>query len=147
MKQLLGVLMIIASIGTALHALWRWQRVRASQSWRSTEGEIIEADVRKQASGGPGNVTRTWGAVVRYRYQVGGRSYVGKRLKLGGELDTGSRERAEARLLPYPPGARVDVYYNPTKPADACLERDMEGLAFVFAIAAAFVVVGFVLAS
>nr|NIR44600.1 DUF3592 domain-containing protein [Gemmatimonadota bacterium]NIU51910.1 DUF3592 domain-containing protein [Gemmatimonadota bacterium] len=82
-----------------------------------------------------------------YTYWVAGHEFTGRRYALGGELDTSSRARAEARCAKYPEGSEPEVYYNPSNPKDACLERVQEGKGFTLLIAGAFAAVGVVMLS
>ena len=44
---------------------------------------------------------------------------------------------SEARCAKYPEGSEPEVYYDPSNPKDACLERVQEGKGFAMLIAGA----------
>jgi hypothetical protein len=85
---------------------------------------------------------RVYRAKIRYTYSVAGYEFTGRRYALGGELDTSNRARAEARCAKYPEGSEPEVYYDPSNPKDAGLERVQEGKAFTLLIAGVFAAVG-----
>jgi hypothetical protein len=60
-------------------------------------------------------------AKVSYRYTVAGRNYQGGLLYFGYRPDR-DPECARSRVNRYPPGTRVNVFYNPANPAAAVLE-------------------------
>ena len=61
-------------------------------------------------------------AMIVYEFTVAGRKYQGSRVSIGEDL--GNFEVAET-LAKYPKGKAVTVFYNPRKPAEAVLERDL----------------------
>lgn len=97
-------------------------RGRASRKWPGVEGTVLGAEVvavtRKQG--------RAHAPVVRYRYEVNGRSYEGERIALGPPR-SGSLASAEATLATYLDNEHVMVYYDPENPAKAVLERGVGG--------------------
>ncbi|MCP3902917.1 MAG: DUF3592 domain-containing protein [Planctomycetes bacterium] len=123
-QGLMGPLFLLTGIGAIL---WTWHQGRKavrSLSWPSVAGVVGCADVIASC-GSTG--TRIYEAKIEYDYDVGGSSYRGRTVCIGGELNTSFRERAEARCAKYPVGAKVDVFYDPTEPNAACLERRREG--------------------
>ncbi|MGH9849160.1 MAG: DUF3592 domain-containing protein, partial [Blastocatellia bacterium] len=68
---------------------------------------------------------RRYYPAVRYRYEVDGRTYSGKRLYFD---EVASTERWAARLArKYPVGATVPVYFDPANPERALLEPRLSG--------------------
>jgi hypothetical protein len=65
--------------------------------------------------------------VVRYRYEVGGKAYIGHRFRYsdGDEPSPEDRELAAVRALPE--GAERTVYFNPRDPAQSVLRTGWEG--------------------
>jgi Protein of unknown function (DUF3592) len=74
---------------------------------------------------------------IRYKYQVGGRDYFSSRRKWGADTIYGMREWAAERLVSYPVGAKVPVYYDPADPATAVLEPKSGRGTLVFLFGAA----------
>lgn len=62
------------------------------------------------------------GAVMRYRYRVGGKDYEGDGFQIGGKTRAGGLI-AKALIRKYPEGRDVDVYYDPADPARSALDR------------------------
>jgi hypothetical protein len=58
--------------------------------------------------------------ILRYRYKVGGQTYVGFRASFSGYGV--SRAAMEAVVRPYAQGSMVRVYYHPRNPASAVLD-------------------------
>lgn len=95
-----------------------------SQSWPSTTGTIIFADV-KRVSDGEGN--DLYKPDVRYRYQVNDKQYHSRRItfKLQNPLENmfGRDQRRAAEIVrQYAIGREVTVYYQPNRPKRATLE-------------------------
>lgn len=93
-----------------------------AQSYPSVPGEITHSDVRREFDG-EGNAFQ---AEVRYRYEVGEREFVGERLHFFG-FRKGSAHPAKNEAANFAVGQPVDVFYKPTDPSDAALERTLDG--------------------
>jgi len=132
-------------MGAILCALYKAVQVKCSHSWSRTKGEVLESEVVRDVSGDVQGATRTFGARLRYQYIVDGQKFECGTLCVGGELNTGSRQRAQDRCDQYPVGSQVDVYYNPKNPRKACLEQRGEGALILILIGAVFLVIGYCL--
>lgn len=86
-------------------------------SYAETAG-TVEATEIEVDSDGEGN---SYKPRVRFVYQVAGSSYRGENYRHGG-FSLG-RKHAQSVLDHYPKGAKVRVFYRPSNPADAVLER------------------------
>jgi Protein of unknown function (DUF3592) len=80
---------------------------------------------------------------VAYRYEVGGTSYVNRRVSYGTD-ESGTARFARRTLALYPVGSRVSVIYNPSDPQDAGLVLKTGWTWFL--LAAALVALGFAFA-
>ena len=134
---IIGTLLLLVGVGVVIHSVRTSRKVEAAQLWPSVKGLVTTSVVKR--SGGKNRVYR---AKIRYTYSVHGFEFTGRRYALGGELDTSNRARAEARCAKYPEGSEPDVYYDPSNPKDACLERVQEGKGFTLLIAGVFAAVG-----
>lgn len=96
-----------------------------ARSWARTTGRIVSSTVSRPALVGKGDETRAT-VEVRYQYHVGDKDYEGDRIRFGGRSGT-SAVIADRIAAKYPPGAVVDVYYNPKSPSRAVLEPGDKG--------------------
>ena len=135
--QIIGTALLLVGVGVVIHFVRMSRKVDAAQLWPAVKGLVTTSVVKR--SGGKNRVYR---AKIRYTYSVAGFEFEGRRCALGGELDTSSRARAEARCARYPEGSEPDVYYDPSNPKDACLERVQEGKGFTLLVAGVFAAVG-----
>jgi hypothetical protein len=141
--QLLGGALIALAFALCFHAWRERRRVEASQSWPSTYGTVVRAEVvHERRSPNTGSVTNVFKADIRYQYVVDSQELEGSSVTIGGDLSTGERQRAEARVRIYPVGSSVTVFYDPQDPKTACLERKQEGAGLVYAIAGGFFLTG-----
>jgi hypothetical protein len=142
----LGLAMIAVAVGTVIYQGLRLWRVAASQRWPSVPGLIVRsrACVKRQHHSPSGGVRSS---DIRYRYRVDDVAYESDVVCLGGQWDTSFGGPAERRLLRYPEGEAVEVYFDPANPRRACLERKTEAAMFPILIAAAFALLGLLLVS
>ena len=134
---IIGTLLLLVGVGVVIHSVRTSRKVEAAQLWPSVKGLVTTSVVKRS-----GGKNRVYSAKIRYTYSVHGFEFKGRRYALGGELDTSNRARAEARCAKYPEGSEPEVYYDPSNPKDACLERVQEGKGFTMLIAGVFAAVG-----
>jgi len=94
--------------------------LRAPQSWPKTIGTIIESGINPHWEGGGGRYRYIVSPNVIYEYDVAGKRYTGSQLALV-QWDTASADFARTKAEKYSVGQKVDVYYDPRKPASATL--------------------------
>lgn len=110
--------------------LYKYFEVRIASRWPSATGRIRSSKVVQRRAGGIGDdekdaELRNFAEII-YEYDVQGRKYRATRVSVS--EDPGNY-RVEETLAKYPEGAAVTVFYNPLKPGEAVLERDVpEGL-------------------
>lgn len=124
------------AIGATLLAIWMFARRRAgaTEKWSSVPGRIMDSRlVESRDSDGDRSIT----ASVTYAYQVGAAQFQASRVAVGGGKGTPSQI-----VQRYPPGAVVQVFYDPRKPASAVLEPGSGGLVPVLVIAVVMCVIG-----
>lgn len=139
----LGLACAVMAVRTVTTDVARWRESRRSRTWHAVEGRIERAVVTRQ---GHGRRT-TWGARVRYSFQVGGASRSGSRLRFAtslGQYDWDA-DRARADVAKHAPGTAVTVFFDPEAPDRAVLERNRIGLASGLALAALLLLAAFVL--
>ena len=132
--KFVGVGLIFLGLWFFLHNRRTARMLREAGRWPSVEGRIVRSELERM----PGAKIR-YRSRIEYEYNVAGQSHTGKTVALGGDVQ-GSRSRAKVRCDNYPEGSNVDVYYNPSDPQEACLERKHDGA--LLEIAAALFGVG-----
>jgi uncharacterized protein DUF3592 len=134
------VVMVLAMLANKL-----WLARRASV-WPQTQGRIVKSEVAATHHQFSGEATEVKNEpAIAYEYSVAGKTLTGTRISIG--EDSGGAN-TEATLAHYPVGAVVMVYYDPKKPEDCLLERDVpkdlaQGCALLLAIGAAVVAAGY----
>jgi uncharacterized membrane protein YuzA (DUF378 family) len=131
-------------------AVFKYMEVMRAAGWPKAQGRIITStsEARTVRTGGPNTVDterRTFAKIV-YEFTVAGRKYRGGRVSIGEDL--GNFQVAET-IAKYPVGKEVTVYYNPVKPSECVLERDVppelwKGFALILAVVIGLIVVGVV---
>jgi hypothetical protein len=125
--MLLGL--AFAGYGAAKFADLR-SRIRSARGWHSVTGRVYSSRVLAEESVDvgrePGQLTEraiVYRPEIRFEYVVGGREYASKQLRLGEEPQLSWPSVAEALVKRYPVGQEVTVYYDPSNPDQAVLER------------------------
>jgi len=95
------------------------RKMKLVQNWPSTLGTVNASYLeRRQSSDDRGSTNYP---VVQYSYQVNGQLYQSARLAPGPEVGGSGAGKVIAK---YPMGAQVVVFYDPTNPSDAVLEKN-----------------------
>lgn len=90
---------------------------RATRTYQPIEAEVVSAEIRKA----PQQTGRYVPRIV-YRYQVEGHVFTSDRF-YPSPGPTTSQAQARRVLERYPPGKKVQAWYNPTTPTEAVLRR------------------------
>jgi hypothetical protein len=109
----------LCMLGTGFIALGLWMRAmrRRCARWLPTTGLMLESRLE-------GDDPARARPIVRYRYQVSGETYEGKRIAYTGSR--ASRAALQALIATYAEGTEVTVYHDPIHPALALLKPDLE---------------------
>jgi len=101
-----------------------WYRASSSKGWSMAKGEVIEQGTRVTDHTLEGNTSLYFHPLVLYKYVVKGQEYTGDRLTFD-YLHSGYRKEAKAERIVarYSVGDKVDVFYRPSNPQFAVLER------------------------
>ena len=100
--------------------------LNASRTWKQVPGQVVSSKTVQRASG--------WEAVVRYRYEVNGKSYESGNRNTSGGWGMQSVGAADMTVMDHPKGSAVTVHYNPSNPEQAALEVGLQMTHFVFAL-------------
>ncbi len=104
--------------GIAVHGGLQLLDALEARGWPQTTATILDARIERRMGAGPRSTGASY-PVVRYRYRVGDREYIGHRI---GWAEGGStHEWARSIIREYRPGATVPVYYDPRDPSQALL--------------------------
>lgn len=110
------------------HLIWMIVTKRRSQgiaNWPSVEGQVLAAAVSTLARETPEGIRRTHTPVITYAYEVAGQPHTSHRLNFLPDSSTTYADvtLARAAIAPFPTGAQVKVYYNPTNPQQSTLVK------------------------
>lgn len=105
---------VLLTIGLWLAAGRAERRIEESQRWLSVRGRVVSSKISRARS-------NRW-PTVRYAYEVRGVRHESARLAFIQK----NRSQAECQAVVdrYPPGAEVDVWYDPMQPKSSVLERE-----------------------
>ena len=97
---------------------------RDSRAWPSVPGEITSAFIKEVRDENPNTVSRSpsYYVEVRYVYDVKGTRYTGNRIRVFRKRHA-TLSAAESEMRGYPVGDKVDVFYDPAKPATSVLVK------------------------
>ncbi len=110
--------LIVLGMAGLRQAFRLWRRSRATRHWATAEGTVAASTVDSRWNE---EQTDYW---IEYTYSVAGHRYTGKRIGFSASVRPRSRADQIAHKAYYV-GAPVTVYYNPEKPEDALLQRDV----------------------
>ncbi len=113
-----GVGMLLLSV---LPTLYDWSRM---QFWQPVNATLLAASLNSSRS----SKSTSYHVTARYRYEVAGRVYEGERVAISGggdnvgDFQEALGERLEQALRA---GQPVRVWVNPSRPADAVIDRSL----------------------
>ena len=119
-------------------------RERASRRWPRAPGVVVSSrytakDYQYRDEQGYDRDATSFTPVVEYQYTVGVQRFEGSRISLHG-VGTTSADRVKMFIDRYPPGARLEVFYDPRAPASAFLETGASsGAVFLVGFGSIFV--------
>jgi hypothetical protein len=105
---------------------------RASEGWPTAGGKVTASSVATHRSYDSHDHREhiTYGADVRYTFEVAGAAHTGKDVTLA-DMSTSSRSSADETVGRYPVGREVQVHYDPDDPDHCCLEPGLGGGVYV----------------
>jgi hypothetical protein len=98
----------------------------AGRNWKPVPGQIVFSKSVRQAGG--------WEPVIRYRYEVNGKSYEAQNRNTSGGWGTQDGGAADLVIADHPRGSSVTVYYNPADPGQAAIEVGIRMTHIIFAL-------------
>ncbi len=112
--MLFGILVVLLLAAIFVGAIvYQSKKNKAAAQWPAVQGRIVQSEVfRSHNDDGP-----TDEPLITYEYVAGGKTYRSRRVKFSFKPQT------QPTLKKYPMGAVVPVYYDPSNPSEAVLER------------------------
>ena len=122
---LIPTLIVAASLGIFAWAWTAYRDGRRSLEWPAVSGRVTSSSVTLETTEADADsrLESTYYPSVSYEYRVGGQSFNGTRIGIGGAVGTARKADAEAVAKRYAVGSKVDVYYDPANPEYAVLVR------------------------
>jgi len=111
---LIGVTIIALGVWLIAWSFRLRAEMRESVTWPSVPGEILKCELIVFASDSP----RNYNVDLAYRYTVDDREHRGTEPHLYGVT---TKAEAESIVERFPEGAKVDVYFKPSRPERAVL--------------------------
>ncbi len=120
-----------------------WRAGSATRSYTRTRGRVVRAEVEEFPRTSEEGGTR-FRPIVRYAFEVRGRTYESERISIGAATGTESSEAQDARRVVerYPLGAEVDVWFDPRDPGRSVLVPGIPRAEIVVAVVAGVALVG-----
>jgi hypothetical protein len=119
----IGVTLLAAGLLALAAAAGDYARARAAADWPSVPGVVSTSEATTTRLMGRGISLVPW-ANIAYSYEVGGQTYTSGQITLRPPVPDAGGKTAASLLSAYPLGAEVTVYYDPSDPATAVLERE-----------------------
>ncbi len=92
-----------------------------SKRWPKTEGKILSSRV-SSLGWDDEDVSKSYKAIIRYKYEVQNKIYISDKLNYGDWLATSFLFYVKKIVKRYEEGCKCTVYYNPQKPQYSVLE-------------------------
>ena len=141
---LVAVPFVIVALVFLIIVLRAGAKVRASKNWPTTPGRVLNSYIEPRRSRSGRGTSTAYYAVVFYEYMVNGQRLQSNRIRFGSDLGYGWTSPAQKTVDQYPPGAMVEVFFNPADPSEAVLQRTAQGANRIF-LFIAFVILASVL--
>jgi hypothetical protein len=118
--------MVLTFDGFMAHGIYKQYE---SQHYPSVTGTITHSEVQSHRTSKGGT---SYDAVINYRYEIGGQTFEGNKLRFG--IKVSSSANAYAAVSAHPPGSTAQVFYNPANPQESLLSPGVNGSDFMFAL-------------
>ena len=105
---------------------------KASESWPSTTGVVIESKLSSRRVTGSGKNAGShtkYFPVVKYTYEFNGTAFTGDRIRIGGQ--EGDEAEMRSILDQYPVDSEVTVFYSPEAPEQSVLRTGTSGGTYI----------------
>lgn len=117
---------------------------KASKSWPTTDGEVIESRVKRVKSNR--RKGDSYQVEIIFEYEVEGQRWTSNRPWFGSDIATNDPNMVQGFVNECPKGKDVTVYYDPENPAEAVLQPGASiSSYFMMIFGAVFALVGAVI--
>ena len=139
-----GVIFFLVSLLAASTAIKDWRRYRESDNWLPATAQIISGNISARR----GSKSTSYVLEIKYAYMVLGQSYENNQFSFGSE-GTGydTRKKAEGMLAKYPNGSQTTIYYDPSNPQQAVLEKKYDSTGAILGVIVGVIGVGMIIYS
>jgi hypothetical protein len=96
-----------------------------AQHWPTTTGRIVRSAVQKESTISKGQPAENFWAEIEYEYKVDGKTHRSSRCRCEGEGKFTGPAKPNALAALYPKGKEVTVAYNPRRPDETFLNREI----------------------
>lgn len=147
MKNLfIGLIFLVVGIGLAWWGKGMLNDAKASKSWPSVQGRVMESSLvsykSTSGSGSKKRKTTMYKPQITYQYTVDGNKLTGNKVSMG-DYGSSSTSHAKKVMKKYPVGATVKVFYDPEVPVDSVLEPGATLVSYVpFGFGLVFAIIG-----
>ena len=126
---------IVSTFGYVLagYAIYLYIKDRRLDQWPKVEGKVLYSDVIDEVDLDGGKIMTMYSPYVKYEYEVNGVSYKAENIGLV-ESSCSIRSFAESKIMKYPSGKAVSVYYNPGSVEESYLEKNVGMWTYLFLI-------------
>jgi hypothetical protein len=136
MTTLYLVAIAILLVGAGI-AWWGWgnykrqgaQHADASARWQKTQGTVVDARIiERERSDSNDNDYTVYEPRLRYSYVAGGGTHESERIALCSAPSYSDVDEAGRWLTAHAPGSKIDIWYDPAKPAESACTLDKPSL-------------------
>ena len=98
-------------------------------NWKVADGRILDIGYKEIAN--PEYPIKEFRINMSYEYVVNSEYYIGHYYTIDGSAE-GTKENMESIVKKFPKHSSVTVYYDPQRPGDSCLVRDITWKPYIF---------------
>lgn len=139
-----AVLMGLFGLIFAIVGIVANRKAELSKSWPTVQGQVLTSTiVQHESTDSDGASSTSYEPLVEYRYSVIGSPLIGKKIAFGANQFT--YNTAQKIISRYPPGAAVQVHYNPEKPSQSVLETKASGGTVFLVVGIGFIIAAFLI--
>jgi|SRR6185295_6399 len=141
MTIILTALGLVACTAFLMALVLAIRRGFSSRNWHTATAKIVASRVNRIDRGGD----EVYEPLIAYRYNVNGTDYIGHDIAVI-TLQYGTDRGARKRIVRYPVGTDVFIYYDPRDPAASLLEPGPRLATTAFALVLVLILISWLVA-